>query len=117
MRVIAISTGISRPSARTAVISTCLPSNRDSPVARRSEEHTSELQSLRHLVCRLLLEKKKNIGYEVSPQELATQSLKVRHLDVRSDRSARGKPPIMFVGAQQYSSLADRVAVTNGSCD
>src|SRR5262245_64263214 len=25
----------------------------------RSEEHTSELQSLRHLVCRLLLEKKK----------------------------------------------------------
>src|SRR5262245_64414705 len=31
------------------------------PEARypRSEEHTSELQSLRHLVCRLLLEKKK----------------------------------------------------------
>src|SRR5205814_9985499 len=27
---------------------------------KRSEEHTSELQSLRHLVCRLLLEKKKN---------------------------------------------------------
>src|SRR5262245_62820649 len=28
--------------------------------ALRSEEHTSELQSLRHLVCRLLLEKKNN---------------------------------------------------------
>src|SRR5438045_7679145 len=28
-------------------------------VDTRSEEHTSELQSLRHLVCRLLLEKKK----------------------------------------------------------
>src|SRR5262245_64428063 len=28
--------------------------------AGKSEEHTSELQSLRHLVCRLLLEKKKN---------------------------------------------------------
>src|SRR5947199_7805905 len=28
-------------------------------VEHRSEEHTSELQSLRHLVCRLLLEKKK----------------------------------------------------------
>src|SRR5262245_65316320 len=28
------------------------------PVRVRSEEHTSELQSLRHLVCRLLLEKK-----------------------------------------------------------
>src|SRR5436853_5906696 len=29
--------------------------------AGRSEEHTSELQSLRHLVCRLLLEKKKKL--------------------------------------------------------
>src|SRR5205814_9920780 len=29
------------------------------PYRNRSEEHTSELQSLRHLVCRLLLEKKK----------------------------------------------------------
>src|SRR3712207_7828865 len=28
---------------------------------RRSEEHTSELQSRQYLVCRLLLEKKKNI--------------------------------------------------------
>src|SRR5262245_8759173 len=32
---------------------------RDGRGAQRSEEHTSELQSLRHLVCRLLLEKKK----------------------------------------------------------
>src|SRR5437899_5554814 len=32
----------------------------------RSEEHTSELQSLRHLVCRLLLEKKKvNIFHSI----------------------------------------------------
>src|SRR5438046_6146988 len=29
------------------------------PVVQRSEEHTSELQSLTNLVCRLLLEKKK----------------------------------------------------------
>src|SRR5262245_64577979 len=29
------------------------------PQPARSEEHTSELQSLRHLVCRLLLDKKK----------------------------------------------------------
>src|SRR5690625_69382 len=32
-------------------------------VVRRSEEHTSELQSRGHLVCRLLLEKKKNSHY------------------------------------------------------
>src|SRR5205814_3749214 len=31
----------------------------DFDLKQRSEEHTSELQSLRHLVCRLLLEKKK----------------------------------------------------------
>src|SRR5690625_6432834 len=31
-----------------------------SPDVSRSEEHTSELQSRGHLVCRLLLEKKKN---------------------------------------------------------
>src|SRR3712207_8027845 len=30
------------------------------PSHRRSEEHTSELQSRQYLVCRLLLEKKKN---------------------------------------------------------
>src|SRR2546422_1849910 len=42
--------------------------------ARRSEEHTSELQSRLHLVCRLLLEKKKNL--------------------VRSTRIARGGPPL-----------------------
>src|SRR5258705_1519608 len=34
------------------------PGRRSSKTCR-SEEHTSELQSLRHLVCRLLLEKKK----------------------------------------------------------
>src|SRR2546425_8789913 len=33
--------------------------HRRRPVSRRSEEHTSELQSLAYLVCRLLLEKKK----------------------------------------------------------
>src|SRR5439155_15575419 len=31
----------------------------------RSEEHTSELQSRGHLVCRLLLEKKKYFAYEI----------------------------------------------------
>src|SRR5687767_15649562 len=40
--------------------------------ARRSEEHTSELQSLAYLVCRLLLEKKKfYITLKSSPFVLA----------------------------------------------
>ena len=34
----------------------------------RSEEHTSELQSLTNLVCRLLLEKKKQKNKNVKPQ-------------------------------------------------
>src|SRR3712207_7806925 len=33
-------------------------------VPRRSEEHTSELQSRQYLVCRLLLEKKKQVNHE-----------------------------------------------------
>src|SRR5256884_2670976 len=37
-------------------------------IVRRSEEHTSELQSRLHLVCRLLLEKKKIISYKCSVQ-------------------------------------------------
>src|SRR2546422_7889894 len=43
----------------------------------RSEEHTSELQSRLHLVCRLLLEKKKNIiCYDIELRD------KVRSRDV-----------------------------------
>src|SRR2546422_8086556 len=34
------------------------------PEEIRSEEHTSELQSRLHLVCRLLLEKKKNTHFD-----------------------------------------------------
>src|SRR5947199_2728388 len=50
--------GASRSARRIsvmAVLSTASPT----VTSGRSEEHTSELQSLRHLVCRLLLEKKK----------------------------------------------------------
>src|SRR5687767_15707978 len=43
----------------------------------RSEEHTSELQSLAYLVCRLLLEKKKKkIIYIIPPN---TNSFKIHH--------------------------------------
>src|SRR5258705_4173695 len=44
----------------------------------RSEEHTSELQSLRHLVCRLLLEKKNN-KREINPLTLYRSSLGRHH--------------------------------------
>src|SRR5215813_4363495 len=50
------------PAALIAVLSFCLTTRRfpnADAARRRSEEHTSELQSRPHLVCRLLLEKKK----------------------------------------------------------
>src|SRR2546429_4651463 len=45
--------------SRSATYWKLTSSKRTSPTTSRSEEHTSELQSRLHLVCRLLLEKKK----------------------------------------------------------
>src|SRR2546423_12034123 len=42
--------------------------------ALRSEEHTSELQSLAYLVCRLLLEKKKKHDLDMSAEISYTQN-------------------------------------------
>src|SRR2546422_1320218 len=47
------------PCPRKRRASRCLPPRHRTFRATRSEEHTSELQSRLHLVCRLLLEKKK----------------------------------------------------------
>src|SRR2546429_4178778 len=58
-----------RPSARKP----CLvrsQKERRAPAARRSEEHTSELQSRLHLVCRLLLEKKNRTNIAQSDRQL-----------------------------------------------
>src|SRR5258705_3932874 len=59
-----------RPGYSATAIATGEPTAMSRPHIRwqgaahqRSEEHTSELQSLRHLVCRLLLEKKKKLIY------------------------------------------------------
>src|SRR2546429_9990135 len=43
-------------------------------IQRRSEEHTSELQSRLHLVCRLLLEKKKKKSRQYQSARYHTQS-------------------------------------------
>src|SRR5258708_12284755 len=52
----------------------------------RSEEHTSELQSPDHLVCRLLLEKKKNNSYHTAntplhQRPLTTTLLSLLHIN------------------------------------
>src|SRR5437660_6315629 len=52
--------------------------NGQMPLLRRSEEHTSELQSRGHLVCRLLLEKKKKKKYaEINTKNATSDNSKV----------------------------------------
>src|SRR3989442_4354918 len=53
----------------------------------RSEEHTSELQSRPHLVCRLLLEKKKKIPEHTSAPHLIARRL--RKKKIHSTRSSK----------------------------
>src|SRR5258708_26733723 len=57
----------------------------NSGVRPRSEEHTSELQSPDHLVCRLLLEKKKN-----------TQTISHDHDTAGHKTPTRGTPKILL---------------------
>src|SRR3712207_7455230 len=52
--------GADRPAGRRGVAPRPLPWWERADQRLRSEEHTSELQSRQYLVCRLLLEKKKN---------------------------------------------------------
>src|SRR5262245_62708615 len=64
---------------RERVVERSMPPWSADPNHGRSEEHTSELQSLRHLVCRLLLEKKNfQTAHAQPPGTSAALSLPVR---------------------------------------
>src|SRR5438309_3438553 len=61
--------------------------NREDAEEVRSEEHTSELQSQFHLVCRLLLEKKKTVSSDKSaPLDYAARP---------SPRTRSGRSPLL----------------------
>src|SRR5438045_6776929 len=60
--------------SRTNSVRFSIASRSSSAPSRRSEEHTSELQSLRHLVCRLLLEKKKKKEIHIHEKHSHTES-------------------------------------------
>src|SRR5258708_10282476 len=63
------------------VCETCTPgSGRHCSTETRSEEHTSELQSPDHLVCRLLLEKKKKHDMEQRASRGDYEALTACHL-------------------------------------
>src|SRR5256885_10019110 len=59
--------GVSRDVCHASLLHWIEPGAEISTRKMRSEEHTSELQSPCNLVCRLLLEKKKNCCYCVEP--------------------------------------------------
>src|SRR5258708_25177977 len=58
----------------------CAQYHRSDPRRERSEEHTSELQSPDHLVCRLLLEKKKKNSDKSGTPEARRRSLSCQRI-------------------------------------
>src|ERR1039458_6029168 len=63
----------------------------------RSEEHTSELQSLRHLVCRLLLEKKIGDRKRDAPYRRAARDRQQPRADHRgTDQQKPREQPFFF---------------------
>src|SRR5712675_1982092 len=71
------STEVSSVTSTCPACALCPSRRRRAAVSSRSEEHTSELQSRLHLVCRLLLEKKKKKITTIISQKNQTQ---VNHL-------------------------------------
>src|SRR2546425_1549996 len=65
-------------------------------VIPRSEEHTSELQSLAYLVCRLLLEKKK----KDNPSPIRTYAA--------SGQLTSVSPPLSRLGRERTANMAPR---------
>src|SRR5438309_7044224 len=68
------SAAVARRSRSAPSRSPCSASRRPREGAERSEEHTSELQSQFHLVCRLLLEKKNNVDGQAGTTSLRYSS-------------------------------------------
>src|SRR2546422_4484669 len=60
---VGVQQGVARAFARDDVVGLVIARER---TCYRSEEHTSELQSRLHLVCRLLLEKKKHVRFDTN---------------------------------------------------
>src|ERR1039458_4508989 len=74
----------------------------------RSEEHTSELQSLRHLVCRLLLEKKTKRPIAAPP---CARSHSGHHHITRDTRRARPPHSTLHVHRTPYYGSLPRFSV------
>src|SRR5262245_62419783 len=79
---------MSPPDGETFTVRAPAPVAAFAKVSPRSEEHTSELQSLRHLVCRLLLEKKK-IGRVITSTQQTIETKTQNRVDITTKTLAR----------------------------
>src|SRR2546430_11867628 len=77
------------PRARARAGAPAWPSRRR---GRRSEEHTSELQSQSNLVCRLLLEKKKKTEFRTHTVEHSVLRVLAGHRALRRDHDTQYLP-------------------------
>src|SRR5262245_62995530 len=89
------------------------PDGRDARRRHRSEEHTSELQSLRHLVCRLLLEKKKKKKGKTPGEEKTTKHTH-RHIRQGQRRTPRHRrqDPLARTKASEHKMESNRASTT-----
>src|SRR5687768_17991241 len=71
----------------------------------RSEEHTSELQSRLHLVCRLLLEKKKNNSHVHGPDASANATVTLATHPYRDTLSVTSERPASLLEGGQTSPV------------
>src|SRR2546429_1136268 len=81
---------------------------------RRSEEHTSELQSRLHLVCRLLLEKKKNNNHHAGTKPLLRTSPSRSTMSSAADTCSCVSAPLVRrhrVPASAYCLLCSDISV------
>src|SRR5437016_10266266 len=94
-----------RASERPACVSSV---TRSGCPARRSEEHTSELQSLTNLVCRLLLEKKNNSDRSWNQNYETSTSYTIRQSPspITSPVQSTSDPPIPSTSYQVLSCFA-----------
>src|SRR6266581_3746098 len=82
------------------------PARTRAPLPARSEEHTSELQSPVHLVCRLLLEKKKK-----EPGQLGGQEKNIDTERTRCQRRQRGNLDVHELAPLVVAQVRHDVAV------
>src|SRR2546430_4307232 len=77
--------------------------------AIRSEEHTSELQSQSNLVCRLLLEKKKQHTDPVAAPEHLGEAIRARHGEVQYHAVKAGPAVLVPAHARQHEGHEQHV--------